>query len=125
MQVYKGAKQLKISNKELIELIDRPEVDHHMDKIPDELLEELGLVEKKIETPEPERTETVDSAETDVVEVKVVTEYVGENKNPEVELSKQVEDLETCPYTIPEIELGCRGCGAKSTMWKWRHLLDA
>jgi hypothetical protein len=103
MQVYQGAKQLKLSNKELIRLIDQPEVDHHMDKIPDELLEELGLVEKKIKTPEPERTETVDSAETDVVEVEI----------EEVIAKPEVHKEPECPYTIPEIKLGIRCLGGK------------
>jgi hypothetical protein len=122
MQVYQGAKQLKISNKELIQLIDIPEVDHHMDKIPDELLEELGLVEKKIETPEPEPTETVDSAETVVVEdIDLVEEVLAEIEGKEVH--KPIVKDEKVP-SLEEIELGIRGCGNKSSMWKWRHLLD-
>jgi hypothetical protein len=110
MQVYKAAKQLKISNKELIKLIDRPEVDHHLDNIPDELLEELGLNEKKISTPEPEPAQTVDSAETSVVKVDVKEPY----ENTETE----------CPYTKKEIELGIRCLGGKAPQYKWRHMLS-
>lgn len=109
MQVYQGAKKLGISNKELIALIDEPQVNHHMDRIPEDQLEDLGLVEKKIIEEPPESTKTIDSAETDVVEVEVVQPAVAEK--------------EACPYTIAEIKLGCRGCGNKSSMWKWRHLI--
>ena len=140
MQVYKGAKQLKISNKELINLIDRPDVNHHMDKIPEDLLEDLGLVEKKISASEPESTQTVDSAETVMVgeenesETDSTDNDADANSESSIESddgaecvlsdsSEHVQELGECPYTKEEIALGCRGCGNKSTMWKWRHLI--
>lgn len=140
MQVYQGAKQLKLSNKELIELIDKPEVDHHMDRIPDEMLEDLGLIEKKIQTTEQEPTETVDSAETvtlgeanegetDSIEndVDVDSESsIESNDGAEGVLSDgdgDVRELGECPYTTEQIKLGIRCLGGNAPQYKWRHLI--
>ena len=99
MQAYEAAKKLEIPNKEFLAKYG---LKSHMSKVPDDLVAELFGEEKKIETQQP-TTETVDSAETDVVEVEV---------------------KETCPYTTAQIELGIRCLGGKAPQWKWRHMLD-
>lgn len=107
MKVYEVAKSMKIKSKELIKLIGDPRVDHHLDTIPDDILETLEVEEKKIETPEPERTQTVDSAKTDVVDVEI----------------EEVPAKSECPYTIQEIKLGIRCLGGNAPQYKWRHLI--
>jgi hypothetical protein len=107
MKVYELAKKLKKSNKELIADMDDPRVKSHLSKVPDDILAEFDVDEKKITT-EPEPTPTVDSAETTVVDVEIA--------------EKQTE-AEECPYTLSQIAVGIRMCGNKSKAWKWRHLI--
>ena len=88
----------------------------HMSKLPDSLVEELFGEEKKIQT-EPEQTQTVDSAETDVVEVATIGELVQDS-------GVKSSDVETCPYTERTIRKSMKMLGNKSPCWKWRHTLN-
>ena len=123
MKVYEASKSKKMSTKEFLEVYgEEYNLKSHLSKIPAELEEELFGQEKKIETPKPEPTETVDSAETVVVEdIDLVEEVLAEIEGKEVH--KPIVKDEKVP-SLEEIELGIRGCGSKSSMWKWRHLLD-
>jgi len=118
MKIYEASKILKKSNKDLIAEIGDPRITSHLSKIPEDILATLGL-EKKTTQAEPKPAQTVDSTET----VFVGTEYVAENLNPDVELSKQVVEDEVCPYTAEEIELGIRCVGNKGPHWKWRQVI--
>jgi hypothetical protein len=103
MKVHEASKSKKMSNKEFLEEYgEEYNLKSHLSKIPAELEEELFGQEKKIETPEPEPTETVDSAETVVVEVQ----------------EPVIEKAPECPYTKEQVRLGIRGCGNKSSMWR-------
>ena len=99
MKAYEAIKKLKADRKEFLEQYG---IKSHMSNIPPELEAELFGEEKKIET-EPEPTQTVDSAETDVVTVE--------------------PSEEECPYTLKQIEMGCKLGGNKSKTWQWRHLI--
>ena len=88
----------------------------HMSKLPDSLVEELFGEEKKIQT-EPEQTQTVDSAETDVVEVATLDELVQDS-------GVKSSEVETCPYDEATIRRSIRCLGNKSSAWKWRHTLN-
>jgi hypothetical protein len=143
MKVYEVAKKLKIKSKELIKQIDDPRIDHHLDTVPEDILATLDVEEKKIGKAKPEPTKTVDSAETVLVggesnesktdsnkdsvdvncESTIKTDECFEHILPNS--SEHVSESEECPYTSEQIRTGIRGCGNKSSMWKWRHLLDA
>lgn len=103
MKAHEAIKLLKADRKEFLEKYG---IKSHLSKIPSELETELFGDEKKIYQ-EPEPAQTVDSAETELVEVKVLPK-----KEP------------VCPYTPAEIELGIRCLGSKSKQWEWRHILD-
>lgn len=97
MQIYKASKILNMSNKELIQLIDKPDINHHMDNIPDDVLANLGL--------------TTDTTEP----VKEIP--------PEPKKEKPQESEKEIPPEKKQIELSCRCIGNKSPLWKWRHLI--
>lgn len=63
---------------------------------------------------EAERPITEDSAETEVVDVKVI--------EPEV---KEVKKEDGCPVDLATLELSIRGAGNKSPYWQWKDLLNA
>ena len=124
MKVYELAKIQKISSKDLIAELNDPRIKSHLSVVPADILTELEGEEKKIKTT-TESTQTVDSAETVVVgeaPVKAPETPVKAFVSPEPTPDPS-EDI--CPYTIAEIELGCRCLGNKSKQWKWRHLLNA
>lgn len=93
MQVYEAAKKLNITTKELVKLIDSPDIVHHKARIPDSILNDIGL---------GENTQTIDSAETEIVDVEIIEE---------------------CQYSINEIKLGIRCLGSNAPQYKWRHLI--
>ena len=143
MKVHEASKAKKLSNKEFLEIYgEEHNLKSHLSKLPKELEEELFGEEKKIETTEPESTETVDSAETivvggqdegkdDCIQDSVDDDSEGSVKSDDgvervlPDSSEHVQELGECPYTNQEIRIGCKGCGNKSPMWKWRHILDA
>lgn len=105
MQAYEAAKKLKMENKEFLEKYG---MKSHMSKLSEDLVAELFGEEKKIEA-EPEPTETVDSAETVVVE-----------QAPEVPAEPEPEG---CPVDAATVELSIRCLGGRSPYYKWRNLV--
>ena len=113
MKVHEAAKLKKMSNKDFIKMVDDPRITSHMNKLPEELEAELFGEEKKIKEAVAEPTQTVDSAETVVVET-----------TPEpIAKTKPIE--EPCPVDLVTLELSIRGIGGKSPYYKWKYLLDA
>jgi CRISPR/Cas system-associated endonuclease/helicase Cas3 len=102
MKAHEAAKKLNIPVKEFLA---ETGLKSHLNKVPDAVLEEYELIEKKIT--ESEQPKTVDSAETIVV---------GE--------PPKKEEPEECPFSLRQIEVGNRCLGNKSPTWKWRHLLN-
>jgi hypothetical protein len=115
MKAYEAAKLLKLSNKEFLEKYG---IKSHMSKVPEDLEQELFGDEKKIEEAGQTGTETVDSAET------VVVDPVDAVEEDEFPVLNTDETGEICPYSIEEIELGIRCLGGKAPQYKWRHLLN-
>ena len=122
MKVFELSKKLKKSNKDLIAEIDDPRVKSHLSKVPEDILAEFDVEEKKIET-EPEPTATVDKDEDAVVTVDSAETIVVEVKEEVVNEKVPKSTEETCPYSIEEIRMGCRCLGNKAPQWKWRHLI--
>lgn len=104
MKVYELSKKLKLSNKELIEQIDDPRVTSHLSNIPEDILEQFDVKEKKIEEAEPEPTETSDSAETVVVTAIEKKSDLPDGVTPEM------------------VWHACTGIGSKSDLWKFKDL---
>lgn len=111
MKLYELSKKTGISVEQLKEELGYKS---HMKKVPDSVVAEYLGEEKKIET-EQEGTQTVDSAETVVVETSDVVEP------PVIE----TESKEECPVSLEELRGGINGLGGKYKHYKWRHLLDA
>lgn len=103
MKAYEAAKLLKIPNKEFLQ---KYEIKSHLSKLPEDLVAELFGEEKKIEAGQA-ATQTVDSAETDVV------------------VSAPEKTEEECPYTVEQVARHIKILGNKSPAWKWRHIVDA
>lgn len=92
MKVWELAKKLNRTNKDLLGELG---LKSHMSKVPDSVVAEHLGEEKKI-TPEPEAVETVDTAETLVVE------------------------FEDSGWTLEDAKTSIRALGGKSPCWKWR-----
>ena len=144
MQAYQAIKMLKADRKEFLATYG---LKSHMSKLPDSLVEELFGEEKKIQT-EPEQTQTVDSAETDVVEIgeQDECEQTQDDTNDSIDSTGDTHtvdsglvatigelvqdsgvkssDVETCPYDEATIRRSIRCLGNKSSAWKWRHTLN-
>ena len=133
MKGYEAAKKLGITSGEFCEQYD---LGSHMQKIPDELEAELFGSEKKI-MEEQACTETVDSAETVLVDVEASLEAEVEDEAQEDIEEDGKEDIEEvveesieevkpvlkCPVDLETLKTSLRGCGNKSPYWEWRHLV--
>jgi len=97
MKAYEAAKKLGMSSKEFVE---EHGLGSHMQSIPVELEAELFGDEKKI-VEEQAQTETVNTAEADVVETET-----------------------GCPYPPKVIRRSILVLGNKSPCWEWRHILE-
>jgi len=101
MKVYELAKILGVKSRELINKID--EVDHHADKVPDEVLCKY--------LPDEPAEEVVLAP---IVEPVVETQTV----------STSIKVKETCPVDMATLELSIRCVGNKSPYWKYKALLE-
>ena len=104
MQVYKLAKVLGMTSKELIAELDG--IDHHADNVPNEIADKM--IEDLKETPLPEIIEQPKETET----VSITPEVQNKPKEP------------VCPVDLATIELSIRCAGNKSPYWKYKNLLE-
>jgi len=98
MQVHKLAKKLGMTSKQLIAEIEC--VDHHADKVPDD------IVEKYLAKPIPEEIEP----DTQTVSIQSIDPVAIEE--------------DKCPVDMATLALSLRGAGGKSPYWKYRKLLE-
>lgn len=142
MKVHQLSKKLKISNKELLAQMDDPRVTSHLSKVPEDILAQFDVEEKKIETGE-KSTETIDSAQTIVVgdkdedeneshensldateESTIVPDVVVVETDKDVGNSSGIREQGTCPVDKETLKVSLRGLGSKSPYFKWKHILD-
>ena len=113
VKVYELAKKLGVKSKVLVAEID--EVDHHLDTVPDHIVEKYLGIQEAPETP----VEAVVEQEPSV-DMENKEEAVVEAIPAIVEPSMKKDE---CPVDMATLKLSLRGAGAKSPYWKYRHLV--